>query len=306
MIKYKSFLYLSIGINTVLFLLISSFRIHQESFETSDRVMALAAIDMKENSRDKKSSIQSKLNRNPVFKKPINESIDAIMEQIETIDNVIHGISIVAFSQTTQSEMNRIFRQNQHLETLQHILHAGEAQLRIIYKETCADLNKYTDETYSAAMISNVIQSIPKLTILDKIQRLKGCSIVNAKTIISSLKLDIRNLEYLYVTEIIKLFPIEKEPVSRPMAFVNSQKAVYAPTDTIKAEISIGKVLKFKNTTYAVNGQKVVPDENGIAPFEETAWQTGKRRIKMVKDVRSTLTGESFSGSSEFEYLVVN
>lgn len=308
MSKYKSFLYLSIGINTALFLLIANFKLHEKSFTISNELLGTTANEITESSKDKKSRIQSTLDKRPRLKQPINEGIDAIMEQVSRVDKAIDKIAAKAFKHSEQSEMNRAFRKNKGLETLHHTLHAAEVQLRLIYEQTILEVNRNTKENITDSLVLAVTQSIPKIDILGRLKQLNGCSQLTAQMIIKSLKLDFKNLEHIYVNEITKLVSKKDWKKYHRKVFVNTNKSVFKKGDTIEVDIHVGAFLRGigKGSYFRVNGEKVYPDKNGMVDYKIIPNRKGKHDLRLNATIINPLNGMKSNTSSEFQYLAID
>lgn len=76
--------------------------------------------------------------------------------------------------------------------------------------------------------------------------------------------------------------------------------------EKFEAEVAIGAYSNqfAKTSSLSVNGQGVALNAEGKGTYSTTASGLGKKKINLSCTVRNPLTGESFSGTSDFEYEV--
>ena len=76
--------------------------------------------------------------------------------------------------------------------------------------------------------------------------------------------------------------------------------------EKFEADVAVGSYSsQFASTTsLTVNGTSVRLDGNGIGKYSETPSSAGTKTVNLACTVRNPLTGDSFSGTSKFEYMV--
>ena len=86
---------------------------------------------------------------------------------------------------------------------------------------------------------------------------------------------------------------------------INAKKGYVIKGEKFEATVQIGAYSSEfgKNSSIKVNGQSVRL-KDGVGTFSETASNTGKRKLKLVSNVKNPITGETYSSNSEFEYEV--
>lgn len=311
MLKYKSFLYLSIGVSTVFFLLIANAQLNEKSFIVSSRIMATANNKIKESTKCNKNTIQPILDKNPKFKEPINYGIDAITEEVNRVEEVINDIEKQAFVYTyteqVEIDINQSFKKQEGFKTLHQTLENAERELRLIYEQTVFDLNKSTVKVISDSLVLAVTKSIPKLDLLDRFKVLEGCSPLLAQMTFSAMKLDFQNLKNIYTNEIIKFVPVKDRRKYHPKVVVNQKRGILNKGDVFEAYIQLGSHIRStgEGGYFEVNGQKVYPDKNGMGDYEVIPKRKGKHKLHLTQYIINSLTGEKYTSSSEFEYYVI-
>jgi len=122
---------------------------------------------------------------------------------------------------------------------------------------------------------------------------------------LTKLQTDARNTQATAVNKFAELVGGREIKLNKFFPVINAKKGYVIKGEKFEAEVQIGAYSSefAKNATISVNGKKVTL-KDGVGQFSEPTSATGKKKLKLVANVINPLTGEKFTGDSEFEYEV--
>lgn len=95
-------------------------------------------------------------------------------------------------------------------------------------------------------------------------------------------------------------------PIDRLVPIIIPKSGYVVKGDTFEAQIILAGFIKNVPDIprVSVNGRRVSFNQNGIGYYSEKAMSYGKKRLQIVENVRSNLTGEKMKGVVSYEYFV--
>jgi len=280
----------------------------KSSINYLDTLMRNTSISIKVAARASQEGVQSILHKRPLIRRPINNGIDNIGEETEAIiDNILNIMQEV--DETKSRLAIHQYFSNEKIEHISLAIDVYMERVRGYFENSILECQAQEELLDATTYMLKIQKETPHIKMEKRLEQLKYVSKEEVMMILQSIELNIRNLQYFYVHGITEVVPDREIKLDKLAAYahiLSDQKIMKG--DSVEIQVGIlGYSTQFaENSSIIINGVEYPMGKNGYVDFEEIPTRTGKHNIKLNARVVNPLTGEVFSGRSEFDYTVVD